>query len=139
MIVASILALAHEQRNMLRVHRLYLRDNTDPFYLPEARFVELFRLKKDTALVLLRQVSPFMKDGVRTTFIPKSIRMVAALHYYATGSFLRDVGQDFVCPISKTMTCRSIKEVTYIIQDKLMSKYINFPTTLEEKNKIRQR
>ncbi|XP_017474526.1 PREDICTED: putative nuclease HARBI1 isoform X2 [Rhagoletis zephyria] len=64
--------------------------------------------------------------------------MTAALHYFATGSFLRDVGQDFVCSLSKTMVCRSIKEVTYIIEEKLMCNYIKFPTTLEDQNRIRR-
>ncbi|XP_017466777.1 PREDICTED: putative nuclease HARBI1, partial [Rhagoletis zephyria] len=80
-----------------------------------------------------------MKDGIRITFVPKAIGMVSALHYYATGSFLRDIGQNLVCPISKTTICRSINEVTLIIQNKIMMKYIKFPTSLEMKNRIRQR
>lgn len=80
-----------------------------------------------------------MKDGIRMTFIPKNIRLAAALHFYATGSFQRDIGQDFVCPMSKTMVSRVIHEITYIIQDKLMPKYIQFATSVEEKNRIRER
>ena len=53
--------------------------------------------------------NPFMKEGVRITFGPNAVRMTVALHFYATGSFLRDIGQDFVCPISKTETCRCVK------------------------------
>ncbi|XP_017490621.1 PREDICTED: putative nuclease HARBI1 [Rhagoletis zephyria] len=136
MLAAALIALATDQRNMLRVHRRHLRDATDPFHLPEARFEELFRFKKEAAIALLNEISPFMKNGERATFIPKALRMTGALHYFATGSFLRDVGQDFVCSLSKTMVCRSIKEVTYIIEEKLMCNYIKFPTTLEDQRII---
>lgn len=132
-------ALENDHYNMLRVHRRHLRDGTDPFHLPEARFEELFRFKKDAAIALLNEISPHMKDGIRITFVPIPLRMTAALHYYATGSFLRDIGQDFICSLSKTMVCRAVKEVSYVIQNKLMCKYIRFPTTLAEQNRIKQR
>ncbi|XP_050337948.1 putative nuclease HARBI1 [Bactrocera neohumeralis] len=79
-----------------------------------------------------------MKSGENRTFVPKSLRMTAALHYYETGSYLRDVGQDFVCSLSKTVVCRAEKEVTNIIEGKLLCKYIKFPTSLEEQNTIKQ-
>lgn len=139
MLAAAALAILVDQRNMLRVHRRYLRDSTDPFHLPEARFEELFRFKKDAAIALLHEIRPYMKDGVRITCIPKPLGMAAVLHYYATGSYLRDIGQDFVCSMSKTMVHRSIHEVSYIIQNKLMCKYIRFPKTLAESNRIKQR
>ncbi|XP_037929900.1 uncharacterized protein LOC119664499 [Teleopsis dalmanni] len=124
---------------MLRIHRRHLRDSTDPFHLPEARFVELFRFNKEVTLRLLEEICPFMRIGVKNTYIPKHIRLTAALHFYATGSFLRDIGQDFVCPMSKSTLCLVIKEVTFIIQDKLMQKYIRFPTSADEQNTVKQR
>ncbi|XP_037933030.1 putative nuclease HARBI1 [Teleopsis dalmanni] len=80
-----------------------------------------------------------MRIGVRNTYIPNHIRLTAALHFYATGSFLRDIGEDFVCPMSKSTLCLVIKEVTFIIQDKLMQKYIRFPTSADEQNIVKQR
>lgn len=129
----------YDRRNMLRVHRRFLRDATDPFQIPELRFIELFRFNKEGAMDLLQELSPHMKNGLRKTFIPKPLRMCAALHYFATGSFLRDCGQDFICPISKTMVSRVIHEITYIIQDKLMNKYIIFPTSQEQQNDLKRR
>ena len=73
MIVAVLLASADDRGNMLRVYRRHLRDNYDPFHLPEARFIELFRLNKEAALKLLRELSPFMMEGVRITFVPKAV------------------------------------------------------------------
>lgn len=133
------LGIIHDRKNMLRVHRRQLRDRSDPFYIPEARFIELFRLSKDSTIELLEEISPYMKDGIRMTFIPKNIRLAAALHFYATGSFQRDIGQDFVCPMSKSMISRVLHEITYIIQNKLMPKYIKFATSADEKNRIRER
>ncbi|KAI8121938.1 hypothetical protein CVS40_7180 [Lucilia cuprina] len=71
----------YDRRNMMRVHRRKLRDSTNPFEIPEARFIELYRLKKAAAKVLLNDISPFMKKGVKTTFIPQHIRMCTALHF----------------------------------------------------------
>ncbi|XP_067647806.1 uncharacterized protein [Eurosta solidaginis] len=123
---------------MLRIYRRHLRDAMDPFQLPEVRFEELFRFKKEAAIVLLDEISPYMKNGQRTTFVPKALKMLSALHYFATGSFLRDVGQDFVCSLSKMMVSRSIKEVAHVIETELMCSYIKFPTTVDEQDAVKQ-
>ncbi|XP_067614157.1 putative nuclease HARBI1 [Eurosta solidaginis] len=138
MFAAALFALATDQRNMLRIHRRHLRDATDPFQLPEVRFEELFRFKKEAAIVLLDEISPCMKNGQRTTFVPKALRMLSELHYFATGSFLRDVGQDFVCSLSKTMVSRSIKEVAHVIETELICSYIKFPSTVDEQDAVKQ-
>ncbi|XP_050322885.1 putative nuclease HARBI1 [Bactrocera neohumeralis] len=66
-------------------------------------------------------------------------RLCVALHYYATGSFLRDVGQDFVCPISKTMVSRIVHQIAEILQNHMAQRYIIFPTNLEQQNIAKQR
>ncbi|KAI8120492.1 putative nuclease HARBI1 [Lucilia cuprina] len=40
----------------------------------------------------------------------------------------RDIGQDFTASVSKTVVCRSIHEVAGILEQKLMPKWITFPT-----------
>ncbi|KAI8129105.1 hypothetical protein CVS40_0915 [Lucilia cuprina] len=68
-----------------------------------------------------------MKKGVKTTFIPQH----TALHFFATGSFYRDIGQDFAASISKTMVCRCIHEVADILEKKLCQSGLN---SLRRKN-----
>lgn len=137
--VILVLGDAHDRRNMLRIHRRSLRDATDPFQIPEARFKELFRFSRDAAHELLEEISPFMKTGIRNTFIPKSIRLLASLHYYATGSYLRDIGQDFMCAMSKSMICIIVKEVSTAIAVNLSPKYVRFPCTFEDQERIMRR
>lgn len=128
---ALVAADQEDQRNFLRIHRKRLRDATDPFEIPESRFMELYRLNRTSATILLNELKPFMAEGVRKTFIPQPIRMCAALHFFATGSFHRDIGQDFVVSISRSVVCRSVQEVAGILESKLMSKWIKFPSTRE--------
>ncbi|XP_017461827.1 PREDICTED: putative nuclease HARBI1 [Rhagoletis zephyria] len=138
-LLVATLAIQQDRRNMLRMRRRRLRDSTDPFSIPEARFIELFRFSRATVRKLLVEMEPLMDTAVRNTFIPNSIRLCVALHYYATGSYLRDVGQDFVCAVSKAMVSRILHQVTKILQNYLAQRYIIFPTTLEQQNIVKKR
>uniref|UniRef100_A0A0K8WMC4 Putative nuclease HARBI1 n=1 Tax=Bactrocera latifrons TaxID=174628 RepID=A0A0K8WMC4_BACLA len=80
-----------------------------------------------------------MDTAVRSTFIPNYTRLCVALHYYATGSFLTDVGQDFVCLTRKTMVSRIVHQITEILQNHMAQRYIIFPTALEQQNIAKQR
>lgn len=95
---ALVAADQEDQRNFLRIHRKKLRDATDPFEIPESRFMELYRLNRTSATILLNELKP-------NTFIPQPIRMCAALHFFATGSFHRDIGQDFFLPFCCLPKC----------------------------------
>ena len=70
-----------------------------------------------------------MSEGKRSTFIPQHLRMYAALHFFTTDSFYRDIGQDFTALVSKTFICRSIHKTAGILDQKLMPKWIKFPTS----------
>lgn len=121
----------HDRRNMMRIYRQKLRDATDPFTIPDMRFIELYRLSKDAAFALLSELSPHMSMGRRKTFIPQPVRMCVSLHFFATGSFYRDIGQDFTASVSKTVVCRCVNEIADILESKLMSKWIKFPSSTQ--------
>ncbi|XP_055917651.1 putative nuclease HARBI1 [Eupeodes corollae] len=122
----------------MRIHRRRLRDNTNPFEMPEERFRELYRLSRDAALILVEEMRPHMRQGQRTTFIPIPVRICAALLFFASGSYQRDVGHDFSAAMSRTMVSRIVAEVSKILQDKLAGKWIKFPRE-EEYDSIKQR
>ena len=128
----------YDRRNMLRIHRRKLRDATDPFDMPDSRFRELYRLSKTTANILLLELSPHMTKGVRKTFIPQPLRMCAALHFFATGLFHRDIGQVFAASVSRSVVCRSVLQIADILEQKLMSKWIKFPN-INEYDAIKER
>ncbi|GBP08343.1 Transposable element Tc1 transposase [Eumeta japonica] len=79
-----------------------------------------------------------MSQGVRNTFIPPPIRMCAALHFFATGSFHKDIGLDFAISFSRSVVCRSVREVAGILESKLMQKWVKFPSS-QEYDEIEQR
>ncbi|XP_055843196.1 putative nuclease HARBI1 [Episyrphus balteatus] len=138
MFAVLLLSEAHERRNRMRIQRRNLRDTTNPFEMPEERFRELFRLTRDAAQILLTEMSPHMHQGQRKTFIPIPIRLCAALHFYASGSYQRDIGQDFSAAMSRTMISRIVGEVSLILQNKFSGKWIKFPRE-DEYDSIKQR
>lgn len=125
------LAALHDSRNMLRIQRRFLRDTSNPLEIPEVRFIEIFRLKRETTKILIENLSPYMREGIRNTFVPIPLRVCAALHFFATGSLQRDIGQDFLAALSKTMISRCVTEVANILQRHLMNDYIKFPNPNE--------
>lgn len=125
--VILIYAEMYDRRNHLRIRRRNLRDSSNPFTLPEERFKELFRFPTRLATELISELRPFMEQGERITFVPIHLRVLASLHFFATGSYNRDIGQDFSAALSKTMVCRAVQEVATVLQNELMSNWIKFP------------
>lgn len=129
---------ANQRRNKMRVERRRLRDNTNPFEMPEERFREVFRLSRDAALILVDEIRPYLPQGQRKTFIPIPLRVCSAIHFFATGSYQRDIGHDFSAAMSRSMISRSIADVSSVLQNHLMNKWIKFPS-VEEYEVIKRR
>lgn len=53
-----------EQAEIVRLERRRLRDNANPFDLPEPTFIKNFRLNKDLAINLIEEITPFMDAGI---------------------------------------------------------------------------
>ncbi|XP_055904862.1 putative nuclease HARBI1 [Eupeodes corollae] len=106
--------------------------------MPEERFRELFRFTREIAMILLEELRPHMTQGQRITFIPIPLRVCAALHFFASGSYQRDIGHDFSAAMSRSMISRCIREVSSVLHNKLMKKWIMFPS-IEEYAPIKQR
>ncbi|XP_055852488.1 putative nuclease HARBI1 [Episyrphus balteatus] len=121
----------YNRRNAMRIERRRLRDAQDPFEMPDEQFRAVYRFTRECAFKLIEEMSPHMAKGQRKTFVPIPLRICTALHFFATGSFQRDVGQDFTAALSRTMVSRSVKEVSTVLQNKLMPKWIQFPTEEE--------
>lgn len=68
--------ISHVFRQYLYSNQRYLRDHSDPFNLPEPRFVKLFRVDKVTALEICNSLSNHVADGTRSTFIPKHLKVI---------------------------------------------------------------
>jgi len=72
-----------------RVEKRVMRSNSDPFSLHDRRFIELFRLNKDLVAYLFTQLVPHMDQEHRSTRIPRQIRILIALRFFAIGNYQR--------------------------------------------------
>lgn len=110
-----------------------LRDASNPFDMSDEAFRRLYRFPRELAHELfVEEISPFLQDGNRSTKIPKVVRFLVCLHFYAQGSYQKSVGADSRCTMSQPAVSRCIKEVTNIIVVQLSQRFINFPTTQHE-------
>lgn len=64
-------AAAQENRARLR----QLRDNSDPFALPDHTFKGMYRLPKDLVNALVNEIRPFLGEGGRVTAIPVELKV----------------------------------------------------------------
>lgn len=58
--------------------------------------------------------------------------MLAALRFYATGSYQRSVGQDMTVSITQPAVSACIASVSKAINDALLRRYCSFPRSVEE-------
>ncbi|KAK4882460.1 hypothetical protein RN001_005779 [Aquatica leii] len=114
-----------------------LRDTSDPFQLTEDLFQKLYRLNREVAFELFRELEPFMEVTRRNTRIPKVVKFTTALHFFAHGSYQKPVGKDYHCSLSQASVSRCLNEIMGIINEHLIHRYIRFPTTLQDITRVK--
>lgn len=90
------------------MHRRRLRDNSNPFELPEERFIELYRLSKEATRYLIDTLDRHLIEGQYINAIPNYIKVFAALRFYATGSYQRGIGLSSNVGLSQTSVHRYV-------------------------------
>ncbi|KAK0149833.1 putative nuclease HARBI1 [Merluccius polli] len=79
---------------------------------------------------LLGTITQDVRRATRRSFaLTPQVQLLAALGYYATGSFLQVVGDGL--GLSKASVCRSVQAVTYSLL-RLVLQQVRFPTTRDE-------
>lgn len=96
----------NEEARHLKLCRKSLRINSEAFSLTEARFMELFRLPKQTAHFLINQVEYHLVPAIRTSKISNEIKLFTTLRFYATGCYQWSIGQDYHFGLSQTAVHR---------------------------------
>lgn len=66
-------------------------------------------------------------------------QFLVTLNFYARGTYQRGVGDVAYACMSQTMVSRSIAEISEIISDHLMDRYIFFPENVAQMNAIKDR
>ncbi|KAJ8913404.1 hypothetical protein NQ315_008797 [Exocentrus adspersus] len=136
-----LLLQEYERREQIRQHnriRRLMRENSDVFSLPDQRFIDLFRLTKNMVRYLFNELIRYMRPRSRVGDVSPENRIMAALHFFATGSYQRTSGTNRLFPMSQQSVGRSIKEVSQLINQHIAPIYIVFPTTARQKNNIKQ-
>lgn len=120
----------------IHLQHVALRHESDPFALPETRFVNLFRLNKYMVQFLITTLGPHMKRRAIVTEIPPELRIFCTLIFYGTGTYQRVTGQSYLACMSQTSVSRAIREVTELINDLLVKEFIKFPQSQHRKQTI---
>jgi len=123
---------------LLRLRRK-IRESYNPFKLPDARFIELYRLNKNMVRQLIALLTPHLNAPTTVRGISIERKILVALRFYATGAYQRNLGEEYNFGISQTIIHFIIHEVTLAISSHyLVNEFIKFPITREarDNNKI---
>lgn len=122
-----------------RIQKRTMRDASDPFALPDRRFIDLFRLNKNVVHYLFETLMPFMEAEERRSRVPRQTRILVALRFFATGDYQRGVGEEYLLSASQQVVSRCIDEVATCIATNLSRLWIKFPMDERRRNDIKRR
>ncbi|KAB0805700.1 hypothetical protein PPYR_02670 [Photinus pyralis] len=126
-----------EQRNNAALIRRNLRDQSDPMSMPETQFRSLYRLSRKMVHNLILELSPHLQDAEREElFIPKKLKIMVALHFFAHASYQKAVGQDFCTSMSQSSVSKCLTVVVNALEN--LYHYVRFPQTQEEVTLVKQ-
>ncbi|KAJ3589240.1 hypothetical protein NHX12_010086 [Muraenolepis orangiensis] len=104
--------------------------------MSEAALLRKFRLPRQEILQLLNLVGPTLARQTRRSYpLSPEIQLLAALHFYAVGSFLEVVGDGY--GLSKTSVWRCVEAVTNCLLGHAKD-YIHLPSTRQEIMEVHQ-
>lgn len=121
----------NDQLSRYANERRFLRHRSDPFGISDTQFVELFRLSKNMVRYLIDILTPHISSGGNALAIPRELRVLATLEFYATGTYQRVIRQNFVFPIAQSTMLSIVTEISELICDQLAEEWIQFPTDEE--------
>jgi hypothetical protein len=102
------------------------------------RFIRLFRITKTMFRAILDDIKDSFPPAKRTSGITLERKLAIALRFYAVGSYQECVGGHILLSVSQATTSKIVSEVTEVLEQKLCPKWIKFPTTDEEKLKLKR-
>ncbi|KYQ46674.1 Putative nuclease HARBI1 [Trachymyrmex zeteki] len=115
-----------------------LRDTVDPFNLTDQQFTKVFRLSKDAVNYLCNALELTLQRR-RTNGLCVKTQVLAALRFFAIGSYQKGIGNDYLVSISQPAVSRVIKAVAVGITQILADEWIQFPRTEEKRAALKRR
>ncbi|XP_071652224.1 putative nuclease HARBI1 [Temnothorax longispinosus] len=118
--------------------RFHIRD--DPFELPERQFRNIFRLKKETTNRLINIVEDNLIEPSRSSALDATVQVLAALRFYASGSYQNCIGKNIHMAISQPSISRCIRNVTNILNLlEIFNNWVRFSNNLQELQQLRNK
>lgn len=112
-----------------------LRDSTDPFQLPEHKFMKNFRLPRALALKLLQVIEPHLQQR-NDRGIPSPVKLCTLLYILAHGTYQTPAAMSSILPSSQPSVSRIVNEIGPIIVDHVMPLYIKFPQNYAQAQRL---
>ncbi|KAJ2949263.1 hypothetical protein O0L34_g6216 [Tuta absoluta] len=102
-------------------------------------FIKNYRLTKELARELITDLTPHLPPTLRSDALDVDTKVLAALEFYATGSYQTIVGNDRRHCISQASVSKAIKNVTLALnKPEILNKYVSFPFQLEEREQVKR-
>lgn len=120
----------------VRLEKQMLRSRFEPINLANNEFRKLFRLNKEQYIKLLEELGPHMIQGERHTKLSIETRILAALRFFATGSYQKCVGEEHNIAISQPAMSNTISEVARATEA-IAPRWIKFPTDAQRKQDVK--
>ncbi|XP_067128935.1 putative nuclease HARBI1 [Centruroides vittatus] len=136
-ILIAIEELERAERRCLRRQRIF-RPQIDAFDLHDEHFRRLFRLSKEVALNLINTLRPTLKEQTRRSALSVQTRVLAAVRFFACGSYQLGIGQDFTLNISQKSVSRAIRSVSVAIRDNLLKDWVRMPFNVQDHAQLKQ-
>ncbi|XP_071652406.1 putative nuclease HARBI1 [Temnothorax longispinosus] len=114
-----------------------LRNTIEPFDLTDRQFVKVFRLSKDAVRYLCDVLQCSLQR--RRKGLSVETQIFTALRFFATGSYQKAVGNDYLVSVSQSAVSRAIKAVAVSITQLLAHEWIKFPRTEEKRTALKRR
>ncbi|XP_044750692.1 putative nuclease HARBI1 isoform X2 [Coccinella septempunctata] len=133
----GLLLEENHNRNFMRIERRRLRDQMNPFEMPDAQFMKMFRLKKQCTINLINALQQFLPTkNANAIALPKKV--LITLNFLATGSFQNSVGSNTWLSASQPSVSRAVNEICSTIAEYLLPTWVQFPTTEESIRLVKQ-
>lgn len=135
----NLLILEERVRIMERkIERRILRDAQNPFEIPYTEFLANFRVNKELIMDLTNILRPHLQVQ-RNTGLSPEIQVLAAIGFFANGSYQRPAGNQFDLVISQPSASRCIRKIARLINMYLLRQWIKFPMTQPERTTARNK
>lgn len=115
----------------------FIRQHQNPLdMLDDMAVIHRYRLPRGEIVQLLNVIGPQLMRATRRNFaLSPDVQLLAALRYYATGSFLQVLGDGL--GLSKPSVSRAVQAVTYALLP-LAAEHIKFPASRQAMSDIQE-